>query len=102
MLDRLGSRRRRPPVTPIFEAWFEHIADGTIPGHLIATLWRRDRHHPRAGHGLLPLALQSIRATGRGTAIYLPILVLLAHRHVLRVLPRRRHEAADLRAAERR
>ena len=24
-----------------FEAWFENIADGTIPGHLIATLWRQ-------------------------------------------------------------
>jgi hypothetical protein len=30
-----------PTVTRIFEAWFENIADGTIPGHLIATLWRQ-------------------------------------------------------------
>jgi ABC-type nitrate/sulfonate/bicarbonate transport system permease component len=30
-----------PTVARIFEAWFENIADGTIPGHLIATLWRQ-------------------------------------------------------------
>ena len=30
-----------PTVTRIFEAWFENVADGTIPGHLIATLWRQ-------------------------------------------------------------
>jgi ABC-type nitrate/sulfonate/bicarbonate transport system permease component len=30
-----------PTVTRICEAWFENIADGTIPGHLIATLWRQ-------------------------------------------------------------
>jgi ABC-type nitrate/sulfonate/bicarbonate transport system permease component len=30
-----------PPVTRIFEAWAENIADGTIPGHLLATFWRQ-------------------------------------------------------------
>ena len=98
MLDRLGSRRRPgPPVTPIFEAWFENIADGTIPGHLIATLWRQ-----MLGYGLavvigitLGLAMgyyrllynlfeplvEVLRPIPGPT--YLPILVLLAHRHVL-------------------
>src|SRR5215212_2004365 len=30
-----------PPVTRIFDAWIENVGDGTIPGHLIATLWRQ-------------------------------------------------------------
>ena len=30
-----------PPVTRIFVAWYENIADGTIIKHLLATLWRQ-------------------------------------------------------------
>jgi ABC-type nitrate/sulfonate/bicarbonate transport system permease component len=30
-----------PTVTRIFEAWFENIADGTLPYHLLATFWRQ-------------------------------------------------------------
>lgn len=30
-----------PPVTRIFEAWFENLADGTLLWHLLATLWRQ-------------------------------------------------------------
>jgi ABC-type nitrate/sulfonate/bicarbonate transport system permease component len=30
-----------PPVTRVFEAWWENIADGTLIGHLLATLWRQ-------------------------------------------------------------
>lgn len=30
-----------PPVTSIFEAWFDNIADGTLIKHLLATLWRQ-------------------------------------------------------------
>jgi len=30
-----------PPVTRIFAAWFENIADGTLIVHLLATLWRQ-------------------------------------------------------------
>ena len=30
-----------PPVTRIFAAWYENIADGTLPMHLLATLWRQ-------------------------------------------------------------
>jgi ABC-type nitrate/sulfonate/bicarbonate transport system permease component len=30
-----------PPVTQIFEAWYENIADGTLVHHLLATLWRQ-------------------------------------------------------------
>jgi ABC-type nitrate/sulfonate/bicarbonate transport system permease component len=30
-----------PTVTRIFEAWAENIADGTIPGHMLATFWRQ-------------------------------------------------------------
>jgi ABC-type nitrate/sulfonate/bicarbonate transport system permease component len=30
-----------PPVTRIFEAWWENLADGTLIGHLLATLWRQ-------------------------------------------------------------
>ena len=30
-----------PPVTRIFQAWWENIADGTLIGHLFATLWRQ-------------------------------------------------------------
>jgi len=30
-----------PPVTRIFAAWYENIADGTIIKHLLATLWRQ-------------------------------------------------------------
>jgi ABC-type nitrate/sulfonate/bicarbonate transport system permease component len=30
-----------PPVTRIFEAWWENLVDGTLIGHLLATLWRQ-------------------------------------------------------------
>jgi ABC-type nitrate/sulfonate/bicarbonate transport system permease component len=30
-----------PTITRIFEAWFENIADGTLPLHLVATFWRQ-------------------------------------------------------------
>ena len=30
-----------PPVTRIFEAWFENVADGTLPNHIVATFWRQ-------------------------------------------------------------
>jgi len=30
-----------PPVTKIFVAWYENIADGTLVVHLLATLWRQ-------------------------------------------------------------
>jgi ABC-type nitrate/sulfonate/bicarbonate transport system permease component len=30
-----------PPVTLIFEAWYQNIADGTLVHHLLATLWRQ-------------------------------------------------------------
>ena len=30
-----------PPVSRIFVAWYENIADGTIIKHLLATLWRQ-------------------------------------------------------------
>jgi ABC-type nitrate/sulfonate/bicarbonate transport system permease component len=30
-----------PPVTRIVEAWIENLADGTIPGHMLATFWRQ-------------------------------------------------------------
>jgi NitT/TauT family transport system permease protein len=30
-----------PPVTRIFTAWYENVADGTLPLHLLATLWRQ-------------------------------------------------------------
>jgi ABC-type nitrate/sulfonate/bicarbonate transport system permease component len=30
-----------PPVTRIFEAWYENVADGTLIKHLLATLWRQ-------------------------------------------------------------
>jgi ABC-type nitrate/sulfonate/bicarbonate transport system permease component len=30
-----------PTVTRIFEVWAENIADGTIPGHMLATFWRQ-------------------------------------------------------------
>ena len=30
-----------PTVTRIFEAWFDNIVDGTLPSHLLATLWRQ-------------------------------------------------------------
>jgi len=30
-----------PPVTQIFEAWYENVADGTLVRHLLATLWRQ-------------------------------------------------------------
>ncbi|HUF82306.1 MAG TPA: ABC transporter permease [Burkholderiales bacterium] len=30
-----------PPVTRILAAWYENTADGTLPGHLLATLWRQ-------------------------------------------------------------
>ena len=30
-----------PPVTRIFEAWYENVVDGTLIKHLLATLWRQ-------------------------------------------------------------
>jgi ABC-type nitrate/sulfonate/bicarbonate transport system permease component len=30
-----------PTVTRIIEAWVENFADGTLPGHMLATLWRQ-------------------------------------------------------------
>lgn len=30
-----------PPVTQIFLAWYENVADGTLIVHLLATLWRQ-------------------------------------------------------------
>jgi ABC-type nitrate/sulfonate/bicarbonate transport system permease component len=30
-----------PPVTRILVAWYENTVDGTLPGHLLATLWRQ-------------------------------------------------------------
>lgn len=30
-----------PPVTRILQAWYDNIADGTLIGHLLATLWRQ-------------------------------------------------------------
>ena len=30
-----------PPVTLIFQAWLENLVDGTLPGHILATLWRQ-------------------------------------------------------------
>jgi ABC-type nitrate/sulfonate/bicarbonate transport system permease component len=30
-----------PPVTQILQAWYENLADGTLPHHLLATLWRQ-------------------------------------------------------------
>jgi len=30
-----------PPVTRIFQAWIENVLDGTLPLHLLATLWRQ-------------------------------------------------------------
>jgi ABC-type nitrate/sulfonate/bicarbonate transport system permease component len=30
-----------PPVTLIFQAWLENLLDGTLIGHLLATLWRQ-------------------------------------------------------------
>jgi ABC-type nitrate/sulfonate/bicarbonate transport system permease component len=30
-----------PPVTKIFTAWYENVADGTLVVHLLATLWRQ-------------------------------------------------------------
>jgi ABC-type nitrate/sulfonate/bicarbonate transport system permease component len=30
-----------PPVTRIFEAWYENAVDGTLLRHLLATLWRQ-------------------------------------------------------------
>ena len=30
-----------PPVTRIFAAWYENVADGTLIMHLLATLWRQ-------------------------------------------------------------
>src|SRR5262249_4365577 len=29
-----------PKVTRIFEAWWDNVIDGTLPGHLLATFWR--------------------------------------------------------------
>jgi ABC-type nitrate/sulfonate/bicarbonate transport system permease component len=39
-----------PTVTRIFEAWYENIVDGTMPFHLLATLWRQ-----MLGYGLAVL-----------------------------------------------
>jgi ABC-type nitrate/sulfonate/bicarbonate transport system permease component len=30
-----------PPVTRIFQAWFEHLIDGSLISNLLATLWRQ-------------------------------------------------------------
>jgi len=30
-----------PPITRILQAWYENIVDGTLIGHLFATLWRQ-------------------------------------------------------------
>ena len=30
-----------PPVTLVFKAWYENVADGTLLRHLLATLWRQ-------------------------------------------------------------
>lgn len=30
-----------PPVTVILQSWWENLADGTLPKHLLATLWRQ-------------------------------------------------------------
>jgi len=30
-----------PPVTRIFTAWYENVADGTLEKHLLATFWRQ-------------------------------------------------------------
>jgi NitT/TauT family transport system permease protein len=30
-----------PPVTRVFASWFENTVDGTLPAHLLATLWRQ-------------------------------------------------------------
>jgi ABC-type nitrate/sulfonate/bicarbonate transport system permease component len=30
-----------PPVTRILAAWYDNIADGTLPRHLLATFWRQ-------------------------------------------------------------
>lgn len=30
-----------PPVSKVFEAWFDNVADGTLIKHLVATLWRQ-------------------------------------------------------------
>jgi ABC-type nitrate/sulfonate/bicarbonate transport system permease component len=30
-----------PPVTAVFAAWYANVADGTLVGHLLATLWRQ-------------------------------------------------------------
>jgi len=30
-----------PPVTRIFTAWYENVADGTLVKHLLATFWRQ-------------------------------------------------------------
>ena len=66
-----------PTVTRIFEAWFENIVDGTLvrasAGDPLAAdaglrARGRARHRARAGDGLLPRALQSVRAAGRGPA----------------------------------
>ena len=69
-----------PTVTRIFEAWAENIADGTIPGHLVATLWRQ----------MLGYSLATVVGIGLGLAMgyYRPLYNLFEPLvEVLRPIP---------------
>jgi ABC-type nitrate/sulfonate/bicarbonate transport system permease component len=48
-----------PPVTRILAAWYENTADGTLPRHLLATLWRQ----------MLGYGLAAVLAVGLGLAM---------------------------------
>ena len=48
-----------PPVTLIFQAWIANVLDGTLPLHLLATLWRQ----------ILGYALATIFGIGLGLAM---------------------------------
>jgi ABC-type nitrate/sulfonate/bicarbonate transport system permease component len=69
-----------PTVTRIFEAWAENIADGTIPEHLVATLWRQ----------MLGYGLATVVGVGLGLAMgyYRPLFNLFEPLvEVLRPIP---------------
>jgi ABC-type nitrate/sulfonate/bicarbonate transport system permease component len=48
-----------PPVSRVWAAWIEKVADGTLPGHLWATFWRQ----------MLGYALAAVLGVGLGLAM---------------------------------
>ncbi len=55
-----------PPITRVFEAWAENIADGTLVFHVLATLWRQ-----MLGYGLaVVLGISIGLAMGYYRALY--------------------------------